>query len=423
MAWLGTPLPLGEQRALSHGMPRTIKDRVEEELFARRVEEYSWLRVSDKLPMAHYADALRELEARSRELEGVLGMYDLGPISFPGLSDIDVVFVVEDGFRDFGALRRLMREAQPVRFHDVLLHDPYFIRRADLDGFLGFAPIFQYRAIWARAGLPAGGVVEDPADMTLFLMDIIAESYPREFIQLLAGPAIDERMLVSRLKGLAYCFDLLRRIGGGGEDAFERFAGSITTLRADFFELEAPERARRLLGLAKTAVTLSQRLALKASDHLAATVGLRVGGRLDLFCAGAPAIYSETAGNEPRFDLVHLRRSEVFAVAPAVYGWLACEYARGAGPFSRRLRGRMRDRLRVAGAPPEAFIQAVQRRGALRDAHTAWADASGIGLSTFLTFGYRVRRRLRGKQGLKELAGRLADRAREELMRRRMGKL
>jgi transposase len=36
MAWLGEPLPLGEQHALSHGMPRCIKDRVEEELFARR---------------------------------------------------------------------------------------------------------------------------------------------------------------------------------------------------------------------------------------------------------------------------------------------------------------------------------------------------------------------------------------------------
>jgi transposase len=36
MAWLGTPLPLAEQRALSHGMPRCTKDRVEEELFARR---------------------------------------------------------------------------------------------------------------------------------------------------------------------------------------------------------------------------------------------------------------------------------------------------------------------------------------------------------------------------------------------------
>jgi hypothetical protein len=36
MAWLGTPLPLAQQRVLSHGMPRCIKDRVEEELFARR---------------------------------------------------------------------------------------------------------------------------------------------------------------------------------------------------------------------------------------------------------------------------------------------------------------------------------------------------------------------------------------------------
>jgi hypothetical protein len=36
MAWLGSPLPLKEQHALSHGMPRCLKDRIEEELFARR---------------------------------------------------------------------------------------------------------------------------------------------------------------------------------------------------------------------------------------------------------------------------------------------------------------------------------------------------------------------------------------------------
>lgn len=36
MAWLGEPLPLPAQRRLSHGMPRLMKDRLEEELFARR---------------------------------------------------------------------------------------------------------------------------------------------------------------------------------------------------------------------------------------------------------------------------------------------------------------------------------------------------------------------------------------------------
>jgi hypothetical protein len=43
MAWLGTPLPLAEQRALSHGMPRCTKDRIEEELFARRRDLFTTL--------------------------------------------------------------------------------------------------------------------------------------------------------------------------------------------------------------------------------------------------------------------------------------------------------------------------------------------------------------------------------------------
>lgn len=394
-----------------------------QELFARHAEDYAWLHVQEELPMAHYEEALREMQARSRALHGILGMYDLGPIRFPGLSDIDVVFVLEDAFREFDLLRGLMRDSLPVRFHDVLLHDPYFIRRSDLDGFLQFAPIFQYRAIWTRSGLPEGGLAEDPLDMTLFLMDIVAESYPREFIQALAAPAIDERMLVSRLKGLAYCFDLLRRIGGASDASFERFAQVITELRSNFFEIEAQERARRLLALTKDAVALSQRLALKTSDHLALAHGLRVGGRLDLFCSGAPALYSESASPEPQFDRVHLRRIEVFALSPAVYGWLVREYSRGSGPFSLRLRRRMRDQLRIIDSPPESFVHATHRRAALRNAHTAWADASGIGISTFLTFGYRVRRSLKGKPRLKETAGRLIDRAREELLRRAMGRI
>jgi hypothetical protein len=43
MAWLGTPLPLAEQRALSHGMPRCNKDRVEESLFDRRRDLFTSL--------------------------------------------------------------------------------------------------------------------------------------------------------------------------------------------------------------------------------------------------------------------------------------------------------------------------------------------------------------------------------------------
>lgn len=393
-------------------------------LLARGPRDYRWERAAGPIPMAHYQEAIDRLAARARTVPGVIGVYDLGPIRYPGLSDVDLLFVVEDGFHDFASLRPLLRAAQPSELHDVLLHDPYFIRRGELAQFLHFAPIFQLRALWTAEGLPAGITLEDPIDAALFLADIVAESYPREFIQFLLAPALEERTLVSRLKGLAYCFDLWGRLASRREPAFDAYTAEITELRENFFKIPVDQRSARLLALTQRAVALAHELALKTSALLAERWGLRVEGRLDLFCAYDPAIYSDAAAAaEPRYGSLRLRRTEVYALAPAVFGWLVRQYAMGEGPFSARLRSRLRDRLAAVAPPPREFVEAVRRRAALRNHHTAWVDASGLGLSSFLTFGYRVRRRLAGPRALKEAAGRLSDRLREVLLRREMGKV
>jgi hypothetical protein len=87
MAWLGTPLPLGEQRALSHGMPRCNKDRVEEELFARRRDLFT------TLDMVFFDTTSIYFEGRGGES---MGQHGFSKDHRPDLKQLVVGLVLDD---------------------------------------------------------------------------------------------------------------------------------------------------------------------------------------------------------------------------------------------------------------------------------------------------------------------------------------
>lgn len=87
MAWLGTPLPLPQQRALSHGMPRCTKDLVEEELFARRRD------LLTTLDMVFFDTTSIYFEGRGGE---VMGQFGFSKDHRPDLRQLVVGMVLDD---------------------------------------------------------------------------------------------------------------------------------------------------------------------------------------------------------------------------------------------------------------------------------------------------------------------------------------
>jgi hypothetical protein len=87
MAWLGQPLPLGEQHALSHGMPRCIKDRLEEELFDRRRDLFT------TLDMVFFDTTSIYFEGRGGE---TMGQHGFSKDHRPDLPQLVVGMVLDD---------------------------------------------------------------------------------------------------------------------------------------------------------------------------------------------------------------------------------------------------------------------------------------------------------------------------------------
>ena len=391
-----------------------------EKLLHRKVEDYRWLPTTGPISMRHYDDTIAEMKDRSQNIPGILAMYDLGPIRYPGLSDIDLLFVVDDEFNNYANLRALSRAAFEQQYYDVLLHDPYFIRNCDLQNLFHFAPIFQIRSIWGTKDFPHSLVNSDLLDLTLFLMDIIAESYPREFIKFLLLPSIDERDLVGRLKGLTYCFKLLAMCAEVRQGSFEAYTASIDEMRSAFFSTTENKRQRILLRLTKEAVTLSHQLAVVTSRALADSWELRVEGLLELFCNSTPTFYVDKIPESPRFGTLRLGRLEVYTMAPVAFGWLVREYAGELGPFSDRLRSNMSDNLRSKSVSSQ-LAQATRMRARFRNSHIDWLNSSRMGFYGFLQSFYPLCKGL-PLNWLKYNADRVVGHAREMMLQHRMEK-
>lgn len=386
-------------------------------LMELKADDGAWAPDPPAVDMPLYEEAIAWMVERGRQIGGVRAVCDLGPIRYPGLSDIDLLYVVDEARLDVRALETLKRMRVPERFHAALLHDPYLVRERDLARIFEFTPILQLRPRWDPDGLCPAAKNEDALNLTLTLAEITAESYPHEFARLLLRRPWDARELVSRLKGLGYCIDLLRRLHGRGFVEADEFAAHVEALRGAWCGLPAERRREQTLALTRQAIGLSLRLAMELADALAAAWGMRVGGTLLLPATRTPACYVEHPESWDHACAVRIRQMDTCAAGPALLGWVVREAARTDGPVGRRLTRRMIDRLRVEGEPPKAVTRALGRRAALREDHTRWLDSVGLGFPAFLAKGYLTRDVRRGMAQWRRLAGRACDHLRERQMR------
>ena len=328
------------------------------------------LRVAaEPIAREEYDAATEELLRRARGVAGLRATFDLGPVRFPGLSDLDVLFVLEDGFEDFAATQ-----------HNT-----------------------------------------DPIHLALYLADIIAESYPREFLLMMLQTELHEREVIARLKGLAYCFEIFERLGGTLEPEWRAFPSEIETLRSEYFNQNTDLSWAHVLALRHQTALFAFPFAKTVARHFEEAWGVKVEGELRVWAARSGAVYKNSNAGSPEYTSVRVRHLEIAAQAPALFGWLVREYAQGEGPVSARLCTRIDDKLQVEGKPAPEIADAIARRIALRNAHAIWVDRAQLGLPTFLTFGYRsADARAPGVGRIKRALGNMLESMREEQMRKEL---
>jgi hypothetical protein len=380
---------------------------------------YGWHRAATTKDMSAYERATEYLVGQGCAHDFIRGIYSGGSVRYPGLSDLDILYVLEDDFTDVQRLKGLMRCSIPVEHHYVCTHDPFFIRSSELDRLFGFAPFFALESLWQRES--SGGTLEntDETDLLFYLAETLIDSYPREMIGFLLLHTLDDRELVARLKGLGYCLDLMKRITGITSEETETWMKRINGLRDDFFNMVPREREKRLLALTREGLLLSRQMVNSFTEWITGRWKIFIDGHMIQDCSRLAGIYRDPSAGG--YGTLEFHQREIFLERPAVLGLLLREYAKGEGPFSSRIRKAMVDHFRVTGDIPGDFLQRLSERTRLRNDHQAWKDRMGLGLPGFMTFGYETSRRNLGfRTRLRGMARRGLTRHRESLIRNRL---
>ncbi|AWB26410.1 hypothetical protein [Halococcoides cellulosivorans] len=329
-------------------------------------------------PPEAYADARDTFLDRIASVSGVVSVYEsgTGEVSRPGISDVDLIVVVEDEIDDPTAVREGISAAKTDEYY--FFHGPEVITRSAFPEYYNVLPMPKDLVLHYGESLEYEKN-RDRFNYLAYLVDSVTTTYPMEFLELLffPGPSIDHhrldivfgdafdlavpgvvaerfpvdldtRFAVHRLNSLRNDMMLFADSTGRDTPVMDAFDASITDLRERWFDLDRAERETLLIERLQDAITAC----FAFVDHLDAyldEIGVEV-PETEL------TVHShETTHNEFRPD---------WSVETAERD--TCEYYRDGRvrtavlPQSVTVNERLRDGDTVSA--PEAYRRALQNR-------------------------------------------------------------
>lgn len=233
--------------------------------------------------------------------EGVAAVYESGKPSTRGISDIDLVVIVDDDVEDVSRVRNAIEAAKTDEYY--FFHGPEVLTRDVFRAYHSVLP--QPKELHHLYGERLT-YEEDRTEFTAlaYLVDSLNTTYPREFLEFLflpslttshelrivsrdmlallvpqpitrrIRPRLDVRLAIHRLNSFRNDVEMYLEQYGTGTDHFDPFDASITELRQSWFE--NPDQEETLLARLEDSITTAFVLAGEVADHLSAE-GMSVG--------------------------------------------------------------------------------------------------------------------------------------------------
>ncbi|WP_229111396.1 hypothetical protein [Halapricum desulfuricans] len=256
-------------------------------------------------PPKAYEEARETFLERIADVPGVVSVYESGTggISRPGISDIDLIVVVEDEVDDPAALREGIEAAKTDEYY--FFHGPEVLTRSAFPEYYNVLPMPKDLQHHYGESLDYQKN-QDRFNYLVYLVDSVMTTYPMEFLELLLfpGPSVDHhrlnivlsdafdllvpgpiaeqfavdldtRFAVHRMNSLRNDMMLFSEITERETPTLDAFDASITDLRERWFELDRPDRETLLVERLQDAVTACFAFVEHLNAHLA-DIGVQV---------------------------------------------------------------------------------------------------------------------------------------------------
>lgn len=208
-----------------------------------------------KRGMGAYDVAIKKITELCRQNKHVLSAYTFGEITCPGISDIDLIFVLKDGAKGSGFIRHMPHKKE---LDYVVCHPFFIINEHIMENMNCIYPSSNFRKIFGKKiSIKKLGAEKHKKALSFLTADVVLRHLPGDFINPLMSGKINVRTALLRLNSLRHSIEAFRKINGQIGRQWQDYSDDVTTLRQDWFSLGRTEQERRLASLMERSVNLS----------------------------------------------------------------------------------------------------------------------------------------------------------------------
>ena len=213
------------------------------------IEGYRFLQLPRPLARAAYERARAEFVAAYDKVQGVHAIYRIGSVSYPGLSDLDFIVVLDDDYRPApGVTYTILAFREETRY--ALYHPQIFLPRRLFPCLSLLVPIFELEHVAGQECPPPTSDAEELRQARLFFL---CESFITDFAWSLTGflgeRRINLRMAQAKLNLVVKNIALLEDLTGVGWSGGAGFAASVQELRSSWFSRPQEQVCRQTIEL------------------------------------------------------------------------------------------------------------------------------------------------------------------------------
>lgn len=210
---------------------------------------------------ADYLKAIEKIKKLSSKEKNILSVYRFGEITCPGISDIDLIFVLGDTTKMPKFLKHILKDKD---LSYVVFHPAFIINKEIMQGINYIYPNSNFKLIYGEEikirELSSG---EHKKSMIFLTADVILRHYPSDYLTILLSNRVNLRMCLLRLNALNHSIKLFKELNGDVKKEWSMYSREISELRENWFKIGSKKRRERIIELLKKAVYLSYDFALE----------------------------------------------------------------------------------------------------------------------------------------------------------------
>src|SRR3989344_1454774 len=219
-----------------------------------------------KYGLKDYERVLEKIRRKAKDTKEILSVYTFGHVSVPGISDIDLIFVLKSGSR----LPHFLMKNYIDRDSNYLVFHPFFIITEDImKNMMYIYPNSNFVKIYGKEIKIIGPSKNELKKIKAYLTtDVILRHFPVDYLYVLLSKSLNVRMILVRLNALGHSFRVFNDIAGFNKREWMVFSKRVENLRKNWFKLNEKPREAELFDLLKEAVYVSMDFVMEFNSLL-----------------------------------------------------------------------------------------------------------------------------------------------------------